>query len=223
MKNRILLITICIFLDRAYSAFSQSLPIKPARTASFMTTEGTYMDVDVSPDGKTIVFDILGDLYLLPITGGHATQITRGLALNLKPVWSPNGRKIAYISDFSGAFHVNVRDISGKFHKVLGASDQQLDYAERTKWYTKGHSAAENPVWTTGGQSVAIDNLLYGLWGSKRQFHSEIGHIKAFSSDGRLIYYIDSGRFCSYNLNTNKKDILLKSSLGSKKRLIKPR
>src|SRR6202167_5073424 len=53
-----------------------SLPILPTRHTRFTTDEGTWMSVDVSPDGKTIVFDLVGDLYTVPITGGTATRIT---------------------------------------------------------------------------------------------------------------------------------------------------
>ena len=42
--------------------FSQELPIKTTRMISFSTDEGTYMNIDVSPDGKTLAFDLLGDL-----------------------------------------------------------------------------------------------------------------------------------------------------------------
>ena len=45
------------------------------------------MNVDISPDGKTIVFDLLGDIYTLPDDGGRAIQLTRGLAYNRCPVW----------------------------------------------------------------------------------------------------------------------------------------
>ena len=53
------------------------------------------MNIDVSPDGKTLAFDLLGDLYTVPATGGVATQLTRGVAFHFRPVWSPDGRKIA--------------------------------------------------------------------------------------------------------------------------------
>jgi hypothetical protein len=56
------------------------LPIKPERTISFTTDEGSWMDVDVSPDGKTILFDLLGDIYCVPAKGGNARQLTRGIA-----------------------------------------------------------------------------------------------------------------------------------------------
>ena len=59
---------------------SDSLPLKSARVARFTTTQGTWISLDVSPDGRRIVFDLLGDLYTVPITGGKATRLTSGLA-----------------------------------------------------------------------------------------------------------------------------------------------
>jgi Tol biopolymer transport system component len=84
-------LTVTLVLTNVF-LFSQGLPIKPTRTISFTTDEGSYMDVDISPDGKTIVVDLLGDLYTVPVTGGNATQLTRGMALHIRPVWSPDGK-----------------------------------------------------------------------------------------------------------------------------------
>src|SRR5687768_7524829 len=70
-----------------------------ARTIRFETTEGTWMNVDVSPDGKTLVFDLLGDLYTLPIAGGTATRLTSGSAFDTDPVFSSDGKQIAFVSD----------------------------------------------------------------------------------------------------------------------------
>jgi Tol biopolymer transport system component len=97
-------IFIWVFLVINFSSYAQELPIRPARTISFSTNEGSNMNLDISPDGRTLVFDLLGDIYMLPATGGMATQITRGLALNIRPVWSVDGQRIAYMSDISGSF-----------------------------------------------------------------------------------------------------------------------
>src|ERR1700749_1665514 len=97
-------IFICVFFIWCVNtAYAQLLPIKINRIARFTTTEGSYMNIDVSPDGKTLVFDLLGNIYTLPSSGGKAKQITRGMALYARPTWSPDGKKLAYISDESGS------------------------------------------------------------------------------------------------------------------------
>src|SRR5688572_12018042 len=75
------------------------LPLAPTRSAKFTTTRGTWMSLDVSPDGQKIVFDLLGDLYTITIAGGKATRITSGIAFDPQTRWSPDGRQITFISD----------------------------------------------------------------------------------------------------------------------------
>jgi Tol biopolymer transport system component len=72
-------------------AQSASLPLKPTRTVRFTTDEGTWISLDVSPDGRTIVFDLVGDLYTMPIAGGQATRITSGMGFDGQPRFSPDG------------------------------------------------------------------------------------------------------------------------------------
>jgi Tol biopolymer transport system component len=74
----------------------------PTSTLDFTATEGTWMSVDVAPDGRTVVFDLLGHLYEMPITGGDATPLTRGRSFNHLPRYSPDGRSILFTSDRSG-------------------------------------------------------------------------------------------------------------------------
>src|SRR6185503_12402819 len=74
-----------------------SICIAPTRNVTFETTQGTWMNVDVSPDGRTILFDLLGDIYTVPIAGGKATRLTSGLSYDIHAVYSPDGSKILYV------------------------------------------------------------------------------------------------------------------------------
>ncbi|MFC3416185.1 amidohydrolase family protein [Algoriphagus hitonicola] len=85
-----------------YPKFKE-LPLKPEREVKFTTTEGTWMSLDVSPDGKTIAFDLMGDIYTIPVEGGKATPITTGIAYETHPRFSPDGEKILFTSDRAGS------------------------------------------------------------------------------------------------------------------------
>ena len=78
------------------------------RTIDFETVEGTQMSVDVSPDERTVVFDLLGHIYGLPIEGGAAVCLTQdsGVAVNYHPRYSPDGKLIVFISDRTGQDNV---------------------------------------------------------------------------------------------------------------------
>lgn len=78
------------------------------RPLSFIASEGTFHNVDVSPDGKRIAFDMLGDIHVAPIEGGNASLLSGGAAWEVRPVWSPDGDGIAFISDRSGRDQVHV-------------------------------------------------------------------------------------------------------------------
>ncbi|MEO7966576.1 MAG: amidohydrolase, partial [Gemmatimonadaceae bacterium] len=91
-----------------------TLPLKTARTHTFTTTKGTWVSLDVSPNGQSIVFDLLGDLYTLPIGGGKATRLTSGMAYDAQPRFSPDGKKIVFVSDRSGGNNLWTLSLDGK-------------------------------------------------------------------------------------------------------------
>lgn len=76
--------------------------MEPADTLRFTVDEATWLSLDVTPDGGTLVLEILGDLYALPFEGGEARALTRGIAYDAQPAVSPDGRWVAFISDRDG-------------------------------------------------------------------------------------------------------------------------
>ena len=69
---------------------------------TFTTDQGTWMNLDVSPDGNTIVFDLLGDIYSIPVSGGKAKVLRTGIPFEVQPRFSPDGKKISFTSDAGG-------------------------------------------------------------------------------------------------------------------------
>ena len=117
----------------------EELPLKSAEKIEFTTDEGTWMSLDVSSDGKMIVFDLLGDIYTLPIAGGQAKRIIGGLSFESQPKFSPDGKQIAFLSDRSGAENIWVCDADGANQKAI----------------TKGRNQAfVSPSWTPDGQYI---------------------------------------------------------------------
>ncbi len=165
----------------------EGLPLAPKRTISTSFTEGSWMSVDVSPDGETLVFDFLGDLYTMPITGGTATPLTRGMAFDGQPRFSPDGERVVFTSDRSGgeAIHIISLDQSDTIQVTRGKS-----------------SAYQSPEWTPDGDYVIATRQGPGqgkLWlyhvdgGSGIQLIEEPANRRttgaAFGDNGRYIWY----------------------------------
>ena len=119
----------------------EGLPLKPERTIRFTTDVGSWMSLDVSPDGQTIVFDHLGDIFTIPVTGGKATPITKGMAVDAQPRFSPDGKRIAFISDRRGA--------SNLWHISLDLKDTVQITTGRTDSY-------DSPEWTPDGKYIVV-------------------------------------------------------------------
>ncbi len=119
----------------------EGLPLKPTRKIEFATDEATWTSLDVSPDGKTIIFDLLGDLYTLPIEGGEAKRITSGMPFDSQPRFSPDGKTIAFLSDRDGSENLWIANADGSNPKQLSKDKQ---------------SELTSPAWTPDGQYVIV-------------------------------------------------------------------
>jgi Tol biopolymer transport system component/imidazolonepropionase-like amidohydrolase len=115
------------------------LPLEPARSFPVDLSEGTWMSVDVSPDGRTLVFDYLGNLFTLPIEGGEARALSTGMAFDAQPRFSPDGERVVFTSDRSGGQNIWILSLDG------------VDTIQLTRG---GANRAESPVWTPDGEYV---------------------------------------------------------------------
>jgi Tol biopolymer transport system component len=120
---------------------SAPLPLASARTAEFTATEGTWITLDVSPDGQTIVFDLLGDLYTMPITGGTASPLLTGMAFESQPRFSPDGESVAFISDRSGGDNLWTL---------------RLDRTDTTQVSRGNDNLFLSPEWTPDGDYIVV-------------------------------------------------------------------
>ena|SRR6476661_5612654 len=174
----------------------KSLPLKPARKINFTTNEGSWMSVDVSPDGQTIAFDLMGDLYTVPVSGGNATRLTKGLAYDVHPRYSPDGKKILFISDRSGADNVWCFDMEKKDTVQLTNDNNQ--YFPDACWTPDGKYV----VYTKGRRNIKM-YMVYRKGGGGAQLIDSPSDLKtidpAVSADGRYIYFSVRNRAWNYN------------------------
>ncbi|HMB60717.1 MAG TPA: amidohydrolase family protein [Xanthomonadales bacterium] len=149
----------CAFLAPDTHAETQvgagDLPLQPTRLLEFSTSEGTWLSLDISPDGSRIVFDLLGDLYELPVNGGPAKPLTSGMPFDTQAVFSPDGNQIAFISDRSGAENLWLM-------KADGSELRQLTRREDNRILL-------SPEWAPDGTSLyasvyRADMNAYSIW-----------------------------------------------------------
>jgi dipeptidyl aminopeptidase/acylaminoacyl peptidase len=146
----------------APTAARPDLPIVGARTINLDTDEGSWISLDVSPDGRTIVFDLLGDLYTIPVTGGTATPLTKGMMYDAQPRFSPDGRLIVFTSDRDGGDNVWTMDVATR----------------ATKQVTKGKTNRyRSPEWTPDGLYIVVSRAPQPIGPSKPwMYHKDGGN-----------------------------------------------
>ncbi len=181
------------------------LPLEATRKFSLDTRDGTWLSIDVSPDGKQIVFDMLGDLYIIPFTGGDATRLTSGLAYDVQPRFSPDGKSVVFISDRQGADNVHTLDLATREVKEVtrGRASVYLspDYSPDGKYIvaSKGGFRGGLPVlWmyhVDGGNGVPLYTAPPATAGAPAVQQAGA----AFTTDGRYVYYTQRAGAWNYN------------------------
>ncbi len=156
MKKFFVLLIVCVGLvplrgqerqapdDTAKPA--EGFTLKTAETIEFTTDEVTWMQVDVSPDGRTILFDLLGDLYTMPVGGGEATRIMGGLSFESQPTWSPDGKTIAFLTDRTGVENLWIADADGANPRAVSKDGRTNDRPQ----------IMVSPTWTPDGHYIVV-------------------------------------------------------------------
>ena len=199
------LIALAIFLP-THAQDKKGLPLEATRSIDINTDQGTWMSLDVHPDGSKLLFDLLGDIYELPIQGGKASRITEGLAFYSHPKYSPDGSSILFLSDRSGGNNAWIIDRN----------------KEDTLQLTKGSTfKMQSADWSPDGNYVVVSkgtrnfklHLYHKEGGKGTQLISEPENLKTseptFSADGRHIWFSQrtgawqyNARFPQYQLAT---------------------
>ena len=183
----------------------------PTETVRFTTTEGTWITVDVGPDGETIVFDLLGDLYTMPVSGGTATRITSGPAYDVQPRFSPDGTRIAFTSDRDGGDNLwtiaadgsDPQQVSDESFRLLNGPAWTPDgeYILGRKHFTSTRSLGAGEVWMyhrSGGDGLQLTE--------RRNDQQDQGNEIAVHPDGRYVFYaedVTEGPTFQYNKDPN--------------------
>ncbi|MBI1235622.1 MAG: amidohydrolase family protein [Alphaproteobacteria bacterium] len=187
-------------------------PPLPTRFIPIRVEEGTWMSLDVSPDGQTIAFDLLGDIYTLPISGGLATNISAGLPWEIQPRFSPDGSLIAFTSDRAGGDNIWIMNPDGSDRRQV--TDESFRLLNNPTWHPSGDFIAARKHYTTSRSAGAGEIWMYHLSGGSgvqlverpnEAFQKELGE-PIFSPDGRYVYYtqnITSGNTFIYAQDSN--------------------
>jgi len=174
----------------------------------------TWADVDVSPDGETLVFHMLGDIYSVGIAGGEAVALTEDIAWSFQPRFSPDGEEIAFVSDRGGAENIWIMKADGSDPVQVTQETEHLlhnpawspdgEYIAARKGYVSTRSIPAGAIWMyhrAGGGGVELVARTHGDQSQKNIAEP------FFSPDGQHVYFsqdVTSERVWAYNRDANQ-------------------
>ncbi len=187
-------------------------PGMATRSIRIAVDNGSWMNIDVSRDGRMIAFDLLGDIYTMPIAGGTPTRIAEGLAYEQQPRFSPDGKRIAFTSDRGGGDNIWLMNVDGSDKRQLTKEDFRLlnqpswspdgRFIIAKKHFTTGRSLGTGEVWlylVSGGAVVPLVKR------ASEQLQKELGE-PIYAPDGRSLFYthnVTPGPIFEYAQNSN--------------------
>lgn len=182
----------------------------PTQEFSMTTDEGTWMNLDVSPDGEDIVFDLLGNIYIMPVTGGEATPLRMTQAYEIQPRFSPDGKHISFTSDAGNGDNIWVMKRDGSDARQVTREDFRLlnnafwvpegDYLIARKHFTSRRSLGAGELWMyhiSGGAGIQLVE--------RPNDQQDLGQ-PFVSPDGQYVYYsrdVYPGGMFQYNKDPN--------------------
>lgn len=222
MSPKRLLASSAIFISLAISAqdkakWNVNEPQGTYKDVSFTVKEGTWMNLDVSPEGSEIVFDLLGDIYSIPFNGGDAKLLRGGHAFEVQPRFSPDGKKILFTSDAGGGDNAWVMNRDGSNAKQVTKESFRL--LNNAMWSPDGQYIVARKHFTAGRSLGAGELWLYhisggtGLQLTPRKNDQQDLNEPCFSPDGQFIYYSEDmypGGFFQYNKDPNNQIFVIK-------------
>jgi len=203
--------------DKKDDKWDVSNPPGESKEVEFTVNEGTWMNLDVSPDGSTVVFDMLGDIYSMSISGGQAKPLRTGLPFEVQPRFSPDGKKILFTSDAGGGDNIWMMDTNGENAKQITKESFRLlnnavwmpdgNYIVARKHFTSTRSLGAGEMWMyhiTGGDGIQL---------TKRKNDQQDVNEPCISPDGRYVYYSEDmypGGYFQYNKDPNSQIFVIK-------------
>lgn len=180
-------------------AQEKNLPLEEGRTFNITATEGSWMSLDISPDGQQLVFDFLGDLYLMPFSGGEAEALTSGFPFDAQPRFSPDGKSVVFTSDKGGGEGIWVMDLATREPRQL--TKGKTDRYQSPEWTPDGKYIVASKAGVRGG---TLKLWLYHVdGGTGVKLMDKPDDLKmtgaAFGAEGRYIWFAERTGDWQYN------------------------